>query len=120
MAKWNCRTLLSACETLLKRPDCTLTLRTLREEGVTAQNSYNWANGQPSNIHLTVDPAQASLVEGFLHEALHIVLGNELGEHFNSVLEEAQVKAIEHHLWTKTMRRGDLARWRRLINAKLR
>lgn len=116
---WNCRNLLRACEALLQRPDCTLQIRKLVAEDVTAQNSFGWRDGQPYDIRLTVDPAKAGLVEGFLHEALHVVLATELAC-FNAVLEEQLVKALEEHLWRKTMRREDTSRWRRIINAKLR
>lgn len=119
LMRWNCRSLLNACETLLKRSDCTLHLARIASTNVTAQNSFTWVDDQASNIRLTVDPAQASLVEGFLHEALHVVLAKEFGA-FNEVLEEEIVRAIEQHLWRKTFRREDTNRWRRLINGKLR
>lgn len=117
--RWNCRTLLHACEELLQRADCSLHLAAIRENSVTAKNEFTWSDGKASQIKLVVDPAQASLVEGFLHEALHVVLAEQM-EAFNAVLEEATVRAIEQHLWTKTMRREDTSRWRRIINAKLK
>lgn len=118
--RWNCRALLRACEDLLKRPDTSLALRSLTSANVTAQNEFTWSEGRASDAKLVVDPAQSSLVEGFLHEALHVVLAQELGGPFNSVLEEVCVRALEQHLWRHTMRREDTSRWRRIINAKLK
>jgi len=101
----------------MQRDDCALKLRKLND--ATAQNTFTWRDGAASKITLVVDPAQSSLVEGFLHEALHVVLAEEIGEHFNEVAEECVIRALEEHLWRKTMRREDTERWRQIINARL-
>ena len=121
MQRWNRQSLLKACEKLLKRPDCTLHLQPIiKEDKTTAFGQYSLMKltGEISKIRLVVDPAKSSLVEGFLHEALHIVLREELGGKFNETLEEILVKALERELWIK-MPKGAGERWRRLINEKL-
>lgn len=118
MAKWNRRSLLSSCEALLSRDDCQLRIRTITDDQTTAKCSFMWKDGQASDIRLTVDPAKGGLVESFLHEALHVVLAQDLGERFSTALDEVLVHALERELWIK-LRKNDLARWKHLITKKL-
>lgn len=117
MGKWNRRNLLLACETLLKRDDCTLQLKTINT-GETAKCAYTHTEDGVRDIVLTVDPSIASLVEGFLHEALHVVLVNDLVR-FHVTVEEVLVRTLERELWMKEMGRKRAVRWRKLINEKL-
>lgn len=115
---WNRRNLLRACEDLLRRDDCTLKLKTINS-GSTATCDFTTTETGVKHITLVVDPSIASLVEGFLHEALHVVLV-QLDEQFNDALEEVLVRALERELWVKTMNPEATARWRKLINEKLK
>lgn len=118
VVKWNRKNLLTACEDLLKRSDCTLQVKTINS-GPTAQCAYDLDGDGVRNIVLTVDPSISSLVEGFLHEALHVVLVNDLDSRFSPSIVEKLVKALESELWLRTIRKGDTIRWRKIINEKI-
>lgn len=110
--------LLRACEALLRREDCTLKLRTIGDPQISAHCTYRPAKDGPVDLILTTDVAKGGLIECFLHEALHVVLAQRIGEVFNSTLDEVIIKALEVELWKKFKKR-DVERWRRLIEAKL-
>ena len=115
---WNPRTLLLACETALKRPDSTLRVATIRDPVLTAKCEFSWDGKRASDSEFVVDPAKGGLVESFLHEALHVVLAQEIGERFNPTLDEVIIKALERELWMKIKKR-DLVRWRALLAARI-
>ena len=119
--KWNRLTLLESCEELLRRDDLVIKWATVNEKNTTAHfvadvNPEGWLE----NIVITVDPAQGGLIECVLHECLHIVLQHHVADHFNSMLEEEIVKALERNLWTKGIANaGKVRLWKRLIKAKI-
>lgn len=118
LARWNRASLLKACEQLLGRADLQIRLKPVQEPD-TAGFTADYRNGEIQNILITVDLAQGGLIESVLHELLHIVLDREVNQRFNLPLEEAMIKALEKQLFTKAIKKGALARWRRLIRAKL-
>jgi hypothetical protein len=118
--KWNRRSLLRACEDLIKRDDFTVRLRTIDPKYSTAHVEYGW--GEDSGIHdisVTLDPSQGGLIESLLHECLHVVLADLMHGNFNSTLEERIIRTLEEDLWKKAMKSPDVARWRSLLNKKL-
>lgn len=112
---WNGRSLLRACEGILTDPTTTLRLRTVSDPAISAHVSY----GTTSAVSITIDPAKGGLIEGALHETLHVVLSRSRSLPFNSSLEEIIIRALEDHLWKRTFRKEDVSRWRRLINSRL-
>ena len=115
---WTRPLLLRACEALLSREDCHLRLRSISDAQTTANCSYRPSPSGPIDIVLTTDPAKGGLIESFLHEALHVVLNQHIGERFSVTLDEVLIKALQRELWVK-FKKADVTRWRRLINAKL-
>lgn len=119
MAKWNRRSLIRACEDLIAREDCIVELGGITDPKVSAHAVYDvdhrW---KPSDIRFRIDPSKSSLIEGLLHEALHVVVGRDLGG-FNPGLDEVLVQALERELWVKGFKREDIKRWKGLIERKL-
>jgi len=119
VAKWNRKSLLRACEEVLNRSDCTIELGGVTEAKTTAWGKYDMnPAGEPSNIRFRLDPSKSSLIEGLLHEALHVVLDRYLVG-FSEGLEEVVIRAIEEDLWKKGFSPGDVKRWRALIERKI-
>jgi hypothetical protein len=117
--KWNRKSLLRACEELIAREDFTVQLRTIDPKDATAHVNYEWNRRDGAhNIQVTLDPSQGGLIESLLHECLHVVLADEIGDRFNARLEEVLVKALEDELWRKAMKSPEVARWRSLIDRK--
>jgi hypothetical protein len=118
--KFNRRSLIRACEDLLRREDCQVRLATILDEKTTARCEYHWDPEKGvSDMRLTLDPSAGGLIESALHEALHIVLADEIGEVFNRCTEEVIIRALERELWVKGFKGADTKRWRALLNGKL-
>ena len=85
--------------------------------------AYVTSTWDPENGHhdivVTLDPSQGGLIESMLHECLHIILSDEIADHFNRAVEETIIHAVERDVWVKSMKPADIARWRLLINTKL-
>ena len=119
MAKWNRKSLLRACEEVLNQADCAVVLGGVGEVKTTAWGEYDLDSaGRATNIRFRIDPSKASLIEGLLHEALHVVLDRYLVG-FSEGLEEVVIRAIEEDLWKKGFSPGDVKRWRALIERKI-
>lgn len=119
MGKWNRRSLIRACEELLGRDDCLVELGVITDPKVTARCEYDLdQKWKPSNIRLRVDPSKSSLIEGLLHEALHVVVGREM-RGFNEGLEEKLIQALEEEIWRRGFKGRDVRRWQALIERKL-
>lgn len=120
MGRWNRQTLLAACEAVLQRDDVRLVRGKATTDNVTAHFDADVReDGAICNIVITVDPDQGGLIECVLHELLHIVLDQTINASFNSTLEERMIKALEQELFVKTINKGHLRRWRKLVNEKL-
>lgn len=120
MARWTRTSLLKACEEVLQRPTTVLQLHQVTENMITAGFEADvMTDGSIENVVITVDPAQGGLIESVLHELLHVVLDQELNAKFNTLLEEKMIKSLEQELFVKTINKGHLRRWRRLIKSKL-
>jgi hypothetical protein len=118
--RWNRRSLLTACEALIKREDVEIRLATVDPSESTAHVQYAWSKKNGTyDVRITLDPSQGGLIESLLHECLHVVLDREIESCFNKPLEEAIIKALERDLYVKAMKKADVARWRQLINFKL-
>lgn len=119
MPKWNRRSLIRACEDLIAREDCVIELGGITDPKVSAHAAYDLdQKWKPSNIRLRVDPDKSSLIEGLLHEALHVVVGFDL-KGFSPGLDEVIVQSLERELWVKGFKREDIKRWKGLIDRKL-
>lgn len=120
MARWTRTSLLQACEEVLQRSTTVLRLQPVRAANTTAGFEGDiMTDGTIDNVVITVDTAQGGLIESVLHELLHVVLDQELNAKFNSLLEERMIKSLEQELFVKTINKGHLRRWRRLIKSKL-
>ena len=120
LTRWNRKTLLAACEAVLRRPDTRLLNRTLKEPGPVAKFTGNIEpNDSLSNVTIYLDPSRMGLVEGALHETLHVVLNQQVGGCFNEALEEVIMKALERDLWIKVLTHRRFKTWRKLVNGKL-
>lgn len=120
MSKWNRKTLLAACEALIEREDFQLRLGTIDPKVSTAHVEYTWGDERGAHdISVVLDSTQTGLIEGLLHECLHVVLADSIADNFNRKLEEVCVRHLEQELWNKTMKSADVIRWRTIINQKL-
>ena len=118
--KWNRKTLLAACEELIRRDDFTLKLATIDPKCATAHVEWSWGGEKGAHdFEVTIDASQGGLIESLLHECLHIVVAEQIGDQFNAALEESIIKALERDLWMKAMKTPQVMRWRALINQKL-
>ena len=120
MARWNRKTLLKACEALISRKDFFLKLATIDPKISTAHIEYTWGGTKGNrNFRCTIDASQGGLIESLLHECLHIVVVEQIGDNFNTPLEEVVIRALEGDLWRKGFKTADVKRWRALIKGKL-
>jgi hypothetical protein len=118
--KWNRKSLLRACEALIEREDFHLRLATVDPKESTAHVEYGWKRGGGvHDINVTLDPSQGGLIESLLHECLHVVLSDLIGDSFNARLEEVIIRELERELWAKAMKSPEVAHWRSLIDRKL-
>ena len=120
MARWNRISLRKACESLIERDDFSLRLATIDPKIATAHIEYTWGGTKGNrNFRCTIDASQGGLIESLLHETLHIVVAPEIGDNFNTPLEEVVIRALEGDLWRKGFKTADVKKWRSLIKRKL-
>jgi hypothetical protein len=117
--KWNRRSLLLACEEILSRSDTSIKLQPIHVKGVTARTSFTFDESRVSRVLIIIDPSQSGQIEAALHEALHVILVNQIRGRFHVSLEETVVKALEVELWKRAFRPKDIARWRGILGRKL-
>ncbi len=102
------------------RDDFHVRLGTIDPKTSTAYVDAMWTPEEGyHDIFVTLDPSQGGIIESMLHECLHIVIAEHIGDEFNRTLEEIIIHAVEREVWVKSMKAADTIRWRALINSKL-
>ena len=70
-----------------------------------------------NRIQIYIDPSRIGVIQGVIHELLHVTLNKELSP-LGTQLEELAVKKYTEKLWL-TMRNKDVPVWREAINRKV-
>ena len=117
--RWTRKRLKAECFRVLRSPELRLRLGTLND----CRARLVERNG---TAKVTVDPHQSSLIQGAVHECLHVILDPQLGQVFSTkepipsaweaVMDTLEVLISEEILSTA----AETDRWRKAIDAKLK